>query len=466
MYAFEPHRRRRDEAEPEEAADRVAEQINRDGLAAVPLDLSGVRIHHDDTAVRSIGAVAYTHDLDIVVGNRAGPGDLAHELGHVVADAHHAGPPPVRRRIVPEDVSSEMAGTTMKTTAPAGAVAAGTTVTVVSWANDSDTARVRVPGPPPAETDLPKSILLPVRPVTAGVAPYSAGAAAQAATVRRGEAAIAAEAARPGGPRPGEIPRLEGLQDTREKTLNRRLIQETMLNRFDPLIKLWTDHYNAQFGYTAAAGLDPNLVKAMLFQESQMGTAGEHLMPTPAGPASRKSRFNLGQVIDTSGPALLIMIQEVDAALFAKYKLENLRPDLIAAQNRWDKLTKKATRSAAENAELAALSGLSGPGGSWEDYFWQYRAPGAPAGFATAVQEFFTASVGATTRQLDYEFWIRTAIRWLFEKRKNVSSWSEAVRAYNGSGPKAATYRDEVTARAAAAVKAEKAGKPFTPTGV
>jgi hypothetical protein len=40
---------------------------------------------------------------------------------------------------------------------------------------------------------------------------------------------------------------------------------------------------------------------------------------------------------------------------------------------------------------------------------------------------------------VDYAFWIRTGVRWLFFKYKLIgeSSWSEAARAYNGGGPRA-----------------------------
>ncbi|HYH90026.1 MAG TPA: hypothetical protein VEX67_12380 [Solirubrobacteraceae bacterium] len=62
------------------------------------------------------------------------------------------------------------------------------------------------------------------------------------------------------------------------------LIQQTMLNRFDPSIRKWVDHYNAKLGYTGDRALDPNLVEAMLFQESQMGTEAKPLQVTTTHP--------------------------------------------------------------------------------------------------------------------------------------------------------------------------------------
>ncbi len=38
-------------------------------------------------------------------------------------------------------------------------------------------------------------------------------------------------------------------------------------------------------------------------------------------------------------------------------------------------------------------------------------------------------------------------IRWLFEKRDTVSSWAEAVRAFNGDGTDATNYKNNVIKR-------------------
>ena len=67
---------------------------------------------------------------------------------------------------------------------------------------------------------------------------------------------------------------------------------------------------------------------------------------------------------------------------------------------------------------------------------------------------------------MDYEFWIRTAIRWLFEKRRRVRSWEEAIRAYNGSGARARHYRDAVRRRARGAAAAQRRGEDFIPGNI
>jgi Domain of unknown function (DUF4157) len=503
----------------------IPASARQDLEAGVGASLADVRLHTDATAAGMAAALharAFTAGRDVYFGHgEYDPGSasgyrlLAHEVAHTVeppsthgaapvsgllvgaaaspaerradqlADAlvgrrqgpqpalepvHQPPSPVVRRQLVPEDVSIEMVGQSMRTTGPfttpAGAEPAGSTVVVIGWVNAATTVPVRFAardGRPAYQADVPKTLLQPIRPAVPGIAPYSAGVSGQAASVVRGEEALAAERARPGGPRPGEIPRIEGLQRVRERALNRALIEETMFNRFDPLIRQWTDHYNTAFGYTGAAGLDPDLVKSMIFQESQMGTAGRYLEPVPSSPGSRMARFNIGQVVDTSGPALLIMMEEMEPALVTTHHLGSLRQDMRAAQRRHKDLTDKPNRTPAEEAELATLTGLSGPNGSWENFFWDYPAPGAATGFGAAVVALLSGPAGGTRRQVDYEFWIRTAIRWLFEKRRSVPSWAEAIRAYNGSGQRARDYRDAVLGRAAGANAAEQAGQPYVP---
>ena len=104
--------------------------------------------------------------------------------------------------------------------------------------------------------------------------------------VERGEAAAAAATG-------AEKTRLEGLLVTRRKLLNQQLIQETMYNRFDPIIAMEVEAANKAHGLTGTDALDPDLVKAMLFQESELGTSGTHLEVPPSHPV--KTRFNLGE---------------------------------------------------------------------------------------------------------------------------------------------------------------------------
>jgi hypothetical protein len=310
-------------------------------------------------------------------------------------------------------------------------LAAGDRVSVVSWSNASDDVRVRTAAG--AEADVPKKLLRPVVSGVAGIAPYGAGLDKVVGDYERGEKKIEQEKARKGGARAKELIRLQALQAHRERLLNRRLIQGAMMNRFDGSIRTWVDYYNQVQGYTKVLGkaekgaLDPNLVKAMIFQETQMGTSGEHL-GDPADPDPKvKTRQNVAQVIDSSAAALLLMMREEEPGLITKHSLQTIERDAAAS-------------------------------GDAEGYMW-----GDP-GFVAAVKEYFAdVPSGSPEKNVDYDFWIQAAVRWLFLKRKSVSSWEEAIRAYNGGGQRARDYRDAVTARAGAAVKQERAGKEFVP---
>ena len=196
-----------------------------------------------------------------------------------------------------------------------------------------------------------------------------------------------------------------------------------MYNRFDEDIAHWTEHYNRRF--SPQSSLNANVVKSILYQESRMGTSGVHLMPPPSDWASRsrhpiRSRFNIGQAIDSWGPQQWLMIREMAPTIATSHGLDSL-----ATRRRWFGMS---------NAEYSSH----------------------PT-FMTALREFFEHRdaegnlMGTRGRDLheDYGFWIRTCIRWLFVKYQNLSrpNWREAVRAYNGSGPRARRYRDRVLAR-------------------
>ena len=221
-----------------------------------------------------------------------------------------------------------------------------------------------------------------------------------------------------------EKTRLEDLLSRRRAIYSRMWVRQMMYNRFDQDIDRWTGHYNGMFSPSPA--LDPNVAKSLFYQESRMGTSGAHLMPPPSDWSSAdhhpmRSRFNIGQAIDSWGPQQFLMIREMGPAIATRHGLDSL-----ATGGRW-----------------FAMSN--------DDY-------AAHPTFMRAMREFFEFRssagrnlMGTAGRDLheDYGFWIRTAIRWLFEKfrRLSTSSWSEAVRAYNGSGPRARQYRTEVMSR-------------------
>jgi len=200
-----------------------------------------------------------------------------------------------------------------------------------------------------------------------------------------------------------------------------------------------------------------------------MGTAGQHLEQPPSHPV--KTRFNVGQAVDSSAIILLTILEQEHSALIAKYNLSAVRKDLEAAMLRKKELEAKAKakakakRSPAEEAELTALKGKSQQ--NWEGFIWGYVAPGQTKGFFAAVTELFTSPEhGRPARNMDYEFWIHAMVVWLFEKKKSVSSWEAAIRAYNGSGAAAEGYQQAITRRNQAAASAAKKGTSYVPEGI
>jgi hypothetical protein len=341
----------------------------------------------------------------------------------------------VQRAILPQDLTAEMAGAhftlTEDVTASGVALKSGETIEITAWDNTIETASARQlpPAKPSVQFQVPKKLLRPAASGVAGLTPYGAGLGGVVTDYVKGEQGIATENALKGGARPDEVKRLAGLQKNRLRRLNEKLIQGSFLNRFDADIKTWVDFYNVKFGFTGSDALDPNLVKSMLYRETQMGTSGEHLEDlTETGPKI-KTRQNILQNIDSGAEALLELIPEEDPALATKHHLDLVKKDLAKVKKT-------------------------------EDHLW------ADPRFVDAVNEFF-ASVpkGSPPRNMDYSFWIKSGIRWLIHKRKSpgIKSWAEAARAYNGSGAAARAYKKEVVERAEAAKKAEQAGTEYVP---
>jgi hypothetical protein len=387
--------------------------------------------------------------------------------GRVLALQRAVGNRAVRRLIqrnvnVPADVASEMVGRHFRLTKEVvvGGVThkAGDVVQVTAWSNTSPTVTVAaVPFAAGDPTfDVPKQLIRPDEAVAAGVVPYDVGLDKVVKGFEANEKKLTDERARKDDPRPDEVTRLEGLRENWLKLLNERLIQGTMFNRFDAAIKTWTDHYNTKLGLTGSKAADPDMVKAMIFEESQMGTAGPHLDDPPTHPV--RTRFNIGQVIDTSSLVMLELIREDEPGLIDTFHLKDIERDLIKAQDELDRLKKLSSPNDLQKARIEELTRLSGQ--DWEVFMWGYMAPGQTDGFGAAVADYFHVS-GGTPRNLDYEFWIRASVRELFDKRKLVSSWEEAARAYNGAGPAARRYKAAVTARMSAAKAAQKANKRF-----
>ena len=156
------------------------------------------------------------------------------------------------------------------------------------------------------------------------------------------------------------------------------------------------------------------------------------------------TRFNIGQAIDSSGPQQILMIKEISPAIATKHNLDQATKDMFAAQARRKELVKKGVSiTPAEQTELDTINSRTADGGRWNDFFI------TDPRWMAAVEEFFTET--AKARNLDYDYWIRTAVRWLFEKRDGVKDWEAAIKAYNGSGKEADIYKKDVIDRRDAA---------------
>ncbi len=322
-------------------------------------------------------------------------------------------------RVEVDDVAAEMHGlparflssySTTRANGSAVRFAAGSTHAIENWNGSGSQATVD-------GAAVPKTLIAPEPPTEPTVRRYVLNLAGQ----RR---AIEANRRRLAGTLPAaERARLAGLLARRERVYSRMWVRQMMYNRFDVDIARWTAHYNT--GRSPSTPLDPNIPKSIFFQESRMGTSGQHLELPPYDWARTdrhpiRSRFNIGQAIDSWGPQQWLMIREMAPAIATANGL-----DVLAARRRWYGMT---------NTEFAGFPG-----------------------FIRALRQFFEARVGGRNlmgtpgRDLheDYGFWIRTAIRWLFVKfeARRGGTWEQAVRAYNGSGPRAENYRREVMAR-------------------
>jgi hypothetical protein len=106
---------------------------------------------------------------------------------------------------------------------------------------------------------------------------------------------------------------------------------------------------------------------------------------------------------------------------------------------------------------LTELTRLSSPGDNWRTFFWENKD------FMDALKEFLNVTSGGKKRAEDYDYWIRTGVRAVFEKHELHKDWAGAARAFNGGGTRAENYRKSVEDRAKEAVTAEKAGKEYEP---
>ena len=499
----------------ENEADKTAHSVSNSTFDAREsdshIDFSRVRVHTDPKAAasaRAINATAYTVGNNVVFGagsyqpaTRAGQQLLAHELTHVAQQ--HGAEHKTIRRFEAEDAAVEMIGKTFllnqAVTVSGQTLLKGSSIVITAWSNTAtDVTANFKSGSKTVAVVVGKQFLTPVGDTTSGLHQYHAGVTGIEKKYSNIEAKIKAQekvitdwkakksnyTTTKGqaewqrqmdvhetelkdlkykltgiGFTPSTLPeRLKKEVDGKKvpitpqsKLLNTALIEQTMFNTFDANIVKWVKHYNSTIGKPNGwSALDANIVKSMIYQESHMGTFGQHLLPPPYTKGQRKTRFNIGQAIDSSGPQQILMIKETSPAIATKHNLDQVTKDMWAAQKRRDELVKKGTAiSTAEQTELDTINARSDNGKHWNDFFT------SDPRWTAAVEEFFAQTTKA--RNLDYDFWIQTAVRWLFEKRKSASDWAEAIKAYNGDGGLAAAYKKSVIGRrdAAKAAKGE-----------
>lgn len=356
----------------------------------------------------------------------------------------------IQRRIGVDDVATEMNGRVFRLTAEFNGIAANTKVIIINWQGANNEAIVEH-GPKGARVraTIRKNLLRPDNPQTNGVRTYNVGLDGQRTAVNRSQNSVEEQQTQVDNWRSqegnyqsnpeywqaglarleAELQRRQSALERRETTMNRMLVRESMYNRFDPLIARWVNHYNNEFNPTPV--LDSNVVKSMLFQETRMGTSGEHLEQEPYNwnDGQRhpiRSRFNLGQTVDSWGPQQYLMIKEMAPNIYNRFGL-----NVLERGRRWNSMSN-------------------------EDY-GRWAAPDGTT-FMSIVRIFFEQRNGGnnlmgeqnTDLHLDYNFWIRSTVRWLFHKYNSLgnNSWGEAVRAYNGGGNAARQYSRAVMARA------------------
>lgn len=422
-------------------------------------EVAGIEAHDDaiaDHVARSLNAEALAVGKHIVFrrgnfqpGTSYGRALIYHEVSHVATGSQPGGSnsvQPVQLAVSPSDISEEMIGLrfTLRRVhgSPPEQIPEGGEVEVLAWgAGSTATVRYATQGRD-IQADVPKLLLVPSSPSASGVRRYDLSLGRQQRAVEwsqgkvaRGQEQIAAWQKREGEFKKNrksweeqllnleaEQVRLEADLQAREAYLDQLVIRQTMANRFDTIIDHWVKYYNTEL--KPATNLDQNIVKSVLFEESRMGTFGEHLMlPGQSGFNPVKSRFNVGQAIDSAGPQQLLMMKEMAPDIFARYEL--------------DKLELANRRKGMTNREFDDWNGGTFGRDLYE--FFHRRGPGGEN------------LMGSTGRDLtdDYSFWIRTTVCWLFYKYLSLEnpSWPEAVRAYNGSGPRAKQYRQRVMSR-------------------
>lgn len=231
-------------------------------------------------------------------------------------------------------------------------------------------------------------------------------------------------------------------------------LYEIRFNQFDDLIMRCTKLYNQG----RKVPLEPALVKSILFEESKCGLNGSFIHEPPANidvttiHSPWMQNTNLMQAIDSSADQALLMIKEMAsparvaalgggniADLWSKFRLGVLEAHI------------KKGGPLLKNAQLE------------QERRWNYPCGAAPnQNLYGAWLEmcYFRDTAGRNVLGNnvfplwnDYEYWVRTGIRWLWKKfdglaGKDAGSWQQAVKVYNGKGDSATNYAARVVVRA------------------
>lgn len=349
--------------------------------------------------------------------------------------------------VQPTDVSGELACEPfeLRSSRKPAAVTypAGTRVLPTAWVNTARTVNVMVDDGTGTTFDTEKSNLRPASPATAGITQYSAHVDDEASKLEKQQSKLDdwdktkdAYKKNPAAWQEGHDS-LTKLRDDYAKVLNELEIQQFMFNRFDKTVVDLVNKANKDNGYDKTDPLDPDVVKSILYHETELGTAGPFLDDVSAGKNHDiVNHYNVGQAVDSSAEMYARYFLKKDPGRVAKFSLANILTDMYKA------------KEAAEKANTKF---------DGESYLRSYP------NFQDACEDLWKSG-GVTPLNKTYGHWIEMLIFELFVKRKLSSNWGEAVRRYNGSGSDAIAYGKEVMARAKNAAASRKKGEPFVPT--
>lgn len=239
-------------------------------------------------------------------------------------------------------------------------------------------------------------------------------------------------------------------------TLALYLLYEVRYNQFDGYIEKWVAAYNKSS--KAKDKLDPNVVKSMMFRESTVGMSGRFMYAPPARldqPCRHRpwmQATNLLQAVDSYADQMLVILQQLGSGK-ADPAYAAAGPERLP--NWWNAYELEKVRTLVVPASIK-----TNPERQEYKFTWTSSPKGGDGLLAQATvamcmwhSQNGLNVMGNPIQPLwnDYEFWVRVAVAWLFDKYERLPekdrSWRNAVRAYNGSGDGTAVYADAVYSR-------------------